>query len=363
MPSPSPASILVVDDELRNIQVAGGVLLKDGYDIVPARSAEEALEKLRAYTPDLILLDIMMPGMSGLELCQQLNCRPSHQAIPKIFLTAAGSLETLEEAFALGAVDYLTKPFKGAELLSRVRIHLRLAHIQAETEALNLRQRHLLDTLSHDLRTPLSAISLSAELLKERATPNGDALTAQLAETISSSTTESLTLLDEITSFKLNNEEEADLILAPISLSDLAADMQARFFPVARKKSISLKIETPENTTLLADPLALTRVCGNLLSNALKFSPTGSKVSFLAEESAGKVTLHISDSGPGFTEADQKKMFRRFSRLSAQPTAGEASTGLGLYISKDLVEKMNGSLAFQTSPQGTTFHLTFPLAP
>ena len=118
--------ILVVDDEPKNIQVVGPLLLKQGHEVIAAGSGEEALAKLRAARPDLILLDVMMPGMSGFELCRKLQAQPEWKDVPVIFLSAVTDKSFIMEALQAGAMDYVTKPFHGPELLSRVQVHLNL---------------------------------------------------------------------------------------------------------------------------------------------------------------------------------------------------------------------------------------------
>ncbi|MEW6159198.1 MAG: response regulator, partial [Verrucomicrobiota bacterium] len=133
MPEPTrdgtPKSrILVVDDITKNLQVVGTVLRNEGYHVMPATSGPQALERVRGQLPDLILLDLMMPDMDGLEVCQRLKADPATRGVPVIFLTASNEMEHLMKGFAAGAVDYVTKPFNVAELLARVRTHLELQH-------------------------------------------------------------------------------------------------------------------------------------------------------------------------------------------------------------------------------------------
>ena len=157
--------ILVVDDISKNLQVVGTLLRKEGYRIVPATSGAQALERVRAETPDLILLDLMMPDMDGLEVCRRLKADPSTLSIPVIFLTASNEMEHLVQGFEVGAVDYVTKPFNPPELLARVRTHLELKHARdtivrygQELSLLNEEKNEFMGIAAHDLRSPLGTI-------------------------------------------------------------------------------------------------------------------------------------------------------------------------------------------------------------
>src|SRR5262245_30053313 len=172
----SKSLVLVVDDISKNLQVVGTLLRKEGYRIVPATSGAQALERVRAETPDLILLDLMMPEMDGLEVCRRLKADSATRSIPVIFLTASNEMEHLVSAFEVGAVDYVTKPFNPPELLARVRTHLELKHARdtivrygQELGRLNEEKNEFMGIAAHDLRNPLSAIKGFSEMIVENA--------------------------------------------------------------------------------------------------------------------------------------------------------------------------------------------------
>jgi two-component system sensor histidine kinase/response regulator len=180
LPSPSSGStgscVLVVDDIPKNLQVVGTMLRNAGYAIMPATSGAKALEGVRVQSPDLILLDLMMPEMDGLEVCRRLKADPLTQQIPVIFLTASNEMEHLVKGFEMGAVDYVTKPFNPPELLARVRTHLELKHARdtivrygQELSRLNEEKNEFMGIAAHDLRNPLGAIIGYSELVVEDA--------------------------------------------------------------------------------------------------------------------------------------------------------------------------------------------------
>src|SRR5262245_19131916 len=170
-PSPGRAKprVLVVDDVMQNLQVVGTMLREEGYDVMPAGSGPQALERVRVRVPDLILLDLMMPEMDGLEVCRRLKTDPATQRIPIIFLTASNEMEHLVTGFGAGAVDYVTKPFNGPELLARVKTHLELKLARERLRQMNDEKNEFMEIAAHDLRNPLSEISGFAEMIIEDA--------------------------------------------------------------------------------------------------------------------------------------------------------------------------------------------------
>src|SRR4029079_3791102 len=159
--------VLVVDDITKNIQVVGTVLRNQGYKVMPAASGAEALKCARAQLPDLILLDLMMPEMDGLEVCRRLKADSSTSQVPVVFLTASNEMEHLVKGFEVGAVDYVTKPFNPPELLARVRTHLELKHARQQLREMNDEKNEFMGIAAHDMRSPLNAIQGYSEMFLE----------------------------------------------------------------------------------------------------------------------------------------------------------------------------------------------------
>src|SRR6266487_5935775 len=161
--------ILVVDDITKNLQIVGTMLRNAGYEVMPTTSGAQALERVRVQLPDLILLDLMMPEMDGLEVCHRLKADPLTQQIPVIFLTASNEMEYLVKGFEAGAVDYVTKPFNPPELLARVRTHLELKHARERLREMNNEKNEFMGIAAHDLRSPLNAVKGYSEMILEDA--------------------------------------------------------------------------------------------------------------------------------------------------------------------------------------------------
>lgn len=362
---PPSARILVVDDQPTNIQVVGSVLGKLGHEIIPASDGPTALKRIALRVPDLILLDLLMPEMDGCEVCRRLHEHADWKDIPVIFLSAADDKDFIVRALESGGVDYITKPFNQAELISRVRTQLALKSARDRLKQLAEDKDELLGILAHDLKSHLGGMQMSAQLLRDRMArvKDDDKRTAQLAENILHSSSQ---LLGFVKEFLANAAADHGIALKPttLSLADAAAAAVHHYQEAAGRKQLDIRVDLPgAGTTVLADSTALDQVLDNLLSNALKFSPPGKRILVKVQSGPSHVECQIQDEGPGFTAEDKTRMFRRYVRLSARPTSGEPSTGLGLSIVKKLVQAMNGELLCESeSGKGATFTVRLPHA-
>jgi len=360
--------ILAVDDISKNLQVVGTLLRREGYRIVPATSGAQALERVRAETPDLILLDLMMPDMDGLEVCRRLKADALTLPIPVIFLTASNEMEHLVQGFEVGAVDYVTKPFNPPELLARVRTHLELKHARdtiirygQELSRLNEEKNEFMGIAAHDLRSPLGTIQGFSDLLlddPEMAREEREDFTRRISDTATRMSEMVQNLLDA------NRIErgELKLNLAPTELSAPLSGVVEAYRPraAAKQQSVHLQNETPP-VTVVVDPSVLVQVLENLVSNAVKYSPPGKDIFVRLKKLPDAVRCEVQDEGPGLSAEDQKKLFGKFARLSAKPTGGEHATGLGLSIVKKMVEAMNGRVWCESEPgRGALFIVQFP---
>jgi len=356
--------LLVVDDQESNIQVIGGALGQLGFEILPATGGAQAFQRLAARRPDLILLDLLMPEMDGFEVCRRIRENLEWAQIPIIFLSSADDKGLIVRALESGGVDYITKPFNHAELVTRVRTHLALKRARDELKQLAEDRDELLGILTHDLKNHLGGMNMSAQLLRDRAGGIADPKLRLMVENISHSSSQMLTFVKE---FLANASADHGLNFKsePVSLSDAAARAVQQHQQAAQGKQLVVEIVLPHDGLLvLADGAALNQVLDNLLSNAIKFSPPGKQIRLtVCPPGARFVECQVQDEGPGFSEIDKTRMFRRYGRLSARPTGGEPSTGLGLSIVKKLVLAMNGELACEsTLGHGTTFAFRLPRA-
>ncbi|HTA95702.1 MAG TPA: hybrid sensor histidine kinase/response regulator [Verrucomicrobiae bacterium] len=356
-----PARILVVDDQPANIQIVGAVLGNLGYEIIPAVDGATALKRVAVRMPDLILLDMLMPGIGGCEVCLKLKENPDWKDIPVIFLSAADDKDLIVRALDSGGVDYITKPFNQAELISRVRTQLALKSARDQLKQLAQDKEELLGILAHDLKNYLGGIKMSAELMSRQIKGMNNDRLSQLADNTIRSSALAMAFVKE---FLANTATDHAFTLKPaaVNLTDAAATAVQQCQEASWQKKMEIQTDFPAEAVMaLADVSAFDQVLDNLISNALKFSPSGKKIFMSVRSVNGFAECTVRDEGPGFTAGDKVRMFGRYERLSARPTGGEPSTGLGLSIVRKLVQAMNGEILCESVPgQGATFTIRLP---
>lgn len=357
------ARILVVDDQPANVQIIGTVLGKLGCEIIPAADGATALKRVALRLPDLILLDLLMPEMDGCEVCRRLKDNPDWKDIPVIFLSAADDKDLIVRALDSGGVDYITKPFNHAELISRARTQLALKAARDRLKQLAEDKDELLGILAHDLKNYLGGISMSAELMSGQIERLQDKRLTQLTDNMLRSSTAAMAFVKE---FLANSATDHGIALKPtsVNLAEVATAAVGQYQEAARRKKIKIQTDFPADAVVvLADVVALDQILDNLISNALKFSPPDKRIFVSVRAIQTQAECVIRDEGPGFTTEDKGRMFRRYGRLSARPTGGEFSTGLGLSIVRKLVLAMGGELECESHPgQGAAFTIRLACA-
>ena len=369
-PAVPDACVLVVDDTVQNVRLVGAMLAEAGYDVMPASSGPQALDRAAHRVPDLILLDLMMPGMDGLEVCHRLKADERTASVPVIFLTASEELQHLLAAFNAGAVDYVTKPFQGAELLARVRTHVELKraresllHLNRRLRDLNDEKNEFLGIAAHDLRSPLNQIIGASQLVLADPILAGSE-SAEMVEIIQRAAEHMNQLVTNLLDANAIERGEMKLNVGLCDLGSLAADVVTAHQPRAHAKQQSLLFTPPAGAlNIRADRASIIQVIDNLLSNAVKYSPRGKTIRVRVNARNGDVRCEVCDEGPGLTGPDMKRLFGKFARLTARPTGGESSTGLGLSIVKKMVEAQQGRVWCDSEPgRGATFTVEFPAA-
>lgn len=366
MPHTAPltgALILVVDDQPVNIQAVGALLSREGYEVMPALSGAQALERCAARLPDLVLLDMRMPGLSGVEVCQRLKADGATAPVPVIFLTAAHEREHLVEAFAHGAVDYVTKPFVAEELLARVRTHLDLKRTRDHLNRIARERAELTQIVAHDLKSPLSSIQFSASLL-QRAVREGRAeRLPQLGEQIHRSASDALAFIAGYLQQWADGELQRRFQPSRVHAAEVIAEAVAELEVAASSRGMALQVRIADPIAVRSDPRATRQVLVNLLSNAIKYAPDHSPIDIgAAAGRPGFGLFTVADRGPGISAADQQRLFRRYVRL-ANAEGRDDSSGLGLAICKQEITQLGGHLWYEDRPGGgAVFAFELPLA-
>ncbi|MBN1310007.1 MAG: hybrid sensor histidine kinase/response regulator [Anaerolineae bacterium] len=364
-------TVLIVDDSIDAIASLADQLELEGFTAIPVNDGSTALEIIRSSPPDLVLMDVMMPGLTGMEVLQAIRDNPATAELPVILLTALDAPQDVVRGLELGASDYVTKPPQFEILVARVRTQLKIKRLQADQQR-DLRQLQELDVLknkfmriaAHDLKSPLNNITLGVQILEQY----GDELTQvdpdiqQILETIDSATTLMISIINGFLDFQAIQAGKLTLDTQPIQLNTIIKSVLQQFTPYADRKGITLQAELGKRMPkCMADPDRLMQVINNLLGNAIKFSPKGNVVIIRTCVRGSYLRVEIEDHGPGIPAEDRPLLFQEFSMLKKQPDSMEAGSGLGLSIARNLVELHDGQIGVEsTVGVGSTFWFELP---
>jgi two-component system, sensor histidine kinase and response regulator len=369
------STILIVDDIPDNIQVISNILYQKGVNIAIAQSGQEALSLTRKRLPDLILLDVMMPDMDGFEVCQRLKAEPVTREIPVIFLTARVQTDDVLKGFEYGAVDYITKPFNPAELISRVFTHLelksardtitaqnrQLAQQNQELHELNATKDKFFSIIAHDLKNPFNALLSLSALLKDELHHYSPEDVERYIHRIYESAERSYTLLENLLEWARSQTGRLQFDPHPVYLRNLVEDTLKILEAQAQHKQIAVFAEIPEAIVFTADLKMVAAVLRNMVSNAIKFTQPGGDVRVKAEIFNGWVRIAIADSGIGIKPDMLPNLFRIDVHHSTAGTSQERGTGLGLILCKEFVEKHGGTIEVEsTIGKGSCFTVRLP---
>ncbi len=355
--------ILVVDDMKENVDMLNQYFQMKGFQTILAYGGKEAIEKAEQETPDLILLDVIMPDVDGFQVCETLKKKRTHfKNIPIVLVTARDDLASKIRGLELGADDYVTKPFEIRELEARVNSAVRLKKAYDELKELNEMKNQFLGIASHDLKGPIARIEQAAELiLKNR----GDLKTEQLKqlERIKKEARDIFSLISDLLNIVKIDSGKLGLDTKEVDFEILIDELLRMNFMAAESKK--MKIETVIETgipKIIADPMRLLEVLENLVSNAMKFSHPGGAITVGLKKAEKGIELTVADEGVGIPEAELPHVFDRFVKLSPKPTAGEKGTGLGLSICKQIVELHKGKISLKSKVgKGTTVTVFLPV--
>jgi len=350
------STVLIVDDERSARDTLEALLFREGYELVFAASGHEALTLLQELTPDVILLDVMMPGMDGFEVCQRLKANEQWRHIPVILITALDRREDLVQGLDAGADDFLHKPVNGPELRARVRSMLRIKRQYDELQAALRLREELSDMVVHDMRTPLTAILLHSGLLKRKLTKPGE---LKNVEAIHTQARRLNSFINEM--LMLAKMKAGKLILnrSDVDVNELVLKLEESHGDIARSKGIRLIVDLPEEShPIPLDVNLFQRVLDNLISNALKYSPAESQITVRVEYPASQppcVRILVLDEGPGIPEEHRHRIFDQF-EIVALKRGEMPQIGLGLAFCKMVVEAHGGRIFVQPNePRGSVF--------
>ena len=386
--------ILIVDDNQTNLDVLFELLKNYGFKVLVAQDGESAIEQIQYIHPDLILLDIMMPGIDGFETCHRLKSDPPTQDIPIIFMSALSATVDKVKGFQTGAVDYITKPFQHEEVLSRIQTHLTIGSLQKKLEQKNAELAHLNQNLErlveqkskqlieqektaiigrltqgmvHNLKSPLQVMQTSVDLIETKATKINDYSFFSYTKYILQAITKVNQIMDTLM-VKSRKEQKQDL--QAVNINELVQrEIQLLEGNLYFKNKIKKKYFYDENIANI--PLIysyISQVFYNLVNNAMDamWDKKIRELTIVTRQDESKIYMDIADTGCGIAPEDLSKIFDPF--YTSKPPKGEeqkegepTGTGLGLYTCIELLKPFNGQIGISSNlGKGSIFTVVLP---
>lgn len=359
--------ILIVDDSPDNIFLIQSILQEEGYAIETAENGEEALAKIDEFSPDLILLDVMMPVMDGYEVTRRVRNNAALPFMPILLITAYDQL-SVARGLDTGADDFIRKPVEYDELMARVRSLLRLKHSVDERDQIASQREDFVSRLTHDLRTPMVAADRMLSLLSQGVMGELSSDVQEAIDIMSRSNQNLLTMVNTLLEVYRYEAGRKALIFSPVDLTTLASEVVEELSPIAIDKGLVLELGKMPDKPLLVkgDRLELHRVMTNLVGNAVKFTDRGSvTVDLVMNPGGGEgrkrtlpiVNLSVRDTGGGIPAEEHAMLFESFVTGKHK----RSGSGLGLHLTRRIVEAHNGEIKVKsTIGEGSTFTVLLP---
>ena len=367
--NPAEFKLLVVDDVQTNVLLLKALLGKEGYGILVANNGQEALEVIRNENPDLILLDVMMPGMDGFEVAQRLKSEEFRCEIPIIFLTALDDTQSIVNGFKLGVGDFISKPFRKEELMVRIKHQLSLVAARRIIEEKNEELRKTIagrdkmySVIAHDLRSPMASMKMLLNTImmsveKDKIDPD----IFDMLEMSNKTSEEVFSLLDNLLKWTKSQLGKLTVIPQKLDISGLADGVVEVMNSVAEVKHIKLIRTDHESFFVYVDIEMIKSILRNLISNAVKFSNPDSEIKVGIKAEDGKVIVSVTDSGKGIKKEDQHKLLKDSTHFTTYGTNSEEGSGLGLLLCRDFARKNGGELWFESEENlGSVFSFSLP---
>jgi signal transduction histidine kinase len=385
---------LIVDDLPQNLNVLRSILEPRGYTVLAANSGEKAIKRAAMTNPDVILLDILMPGIDGYETCRRLKSIPETKRIPVVLTSALTEMENKVKGFECGAVDYITKPFQREETLARVKSQVKISRLQKalvdanrrleervdertrdlrralsdlkaakeEAERVNQIKSSFLANISHELRTPMNGLLGYVDILKEEEDP---AERDALVKGVSRSGRRLMRTITSMLELSLLEAGELRATSAPTDVNDLVMKSVRFAKEEAEVKGIEFAVLLSEEPLYaIVDPRLAGQAISAVADNAVKFSPKGGvEIRVRREQRNGDrfALVEVEDDGIGIDPAHRDLIFQDFRQSSEGLSRQYEGAGLGLTLAKRELAMMNGEIDFDSAPgEGSTFRLALP---
>lgn len=349
-------TVLVVDDEPKNVMLLQDLLEARGYTVLSASDGEKGLELARARVPDVVLLDVMMPRLNGFDVCRKLKAEQKTAMIPVLLVTSLDARQDRLAGIDAGANDFITKPIDSGDLVLRVRnavatkrLHDRVTNQLQRLQELEAARDTLTHMVVHDLRSPLTGLRGYLELLG--AVANGNAEVAEYASEADAIARRLTEMISQVLDMSRLESGQMPLSLKETDLKALLPAAVASLGPAP--EGITVGFDMPESpVALTCDPDLISRVVINLVGNAFKFTPPGSQVRVALISEVDRVRFTVTDSGPGIPAEFRGKIFEKFGQAPLGQAVGVRSSGLGLTFCKLAVEAHRGKIGMENAETG-----------
>ncbi|WP_017316440.1 sensor histidine kinase [Mastigocladopsis repens] len=354
--------ILVVDDSPDNVFLIKTILEEEGYTVSTAENGASALAQIETSTCDLVLLDLMMPGIDGYEVTKRIRQNMTLPFIPILLITAHDS-PNVAQGLDLGADDFIRKPVTVDELMARVRSLLRLKHSIDERDEIARQRQDFVSRLTHDLRTPLVAADRILLLFQEGALGTLSPQMQEVIEIMARSNSNLLAMVNTLLEVYRFEAGRKTLAFQPVNLSQLLEEVSQELSPLAAQKELAVNLDFGEKSgtcIVMGDRLELHRLFTNLIGNAIKFTDTGSITIRITPAIAAEdyITVEVADTGSGIPPEEQATLFERFRQGSHK----RSGSGLGLYLSRRIVEAHQGTILMNSEVgKGSVFTVRLPI--
>ena len=365
----SDYKILIVDDVVSNVLLLKILLSNEKFQVCTASNGNMCIEQAKKEKPDLILLDVMMPDISGFDAAVILKKDPETMDIPIIFLTALNNPNDLVHGFQVGANDFLTKPFNKEDLLMRVMHQIQLVAAKRiivrqneEVKRTISNRDKMYSVIAHDLRSPMASIRMVLNLAVNVVSPEmvGPEI-YNLLDKANRESEDTHDLLDNLLKWTKSQTGRLSVVYQNLDLDDIVPGVVDIFHVIAEMKKINLRyLPSEEKITVRADNDMLKTIIRNFLSNAVKFTPEGKDVEVFYKREGDFARISVRDQGVGIDADRVETIFRKGE--TTYGTGGEEGSGLGLQLCQDFARKNGGEAYVESVPgEGSTFSFTVPL--
>jgi two-component system sensor histidine kinase/response regulator len=346
---PTPALVLVVDDQLRNLQMLKASLMREGLRVVVASSGEEALEMIERQQPDLMLLDVMMPGMDGFDVCARVKANPATRDIPVIFLTGETQLQSIKKGFEVGGVDYVTKPFNRQEMVARVNTHVELRRAQVRHTASLMEQTRLINIIAQHWLKPLQRLVFLTSQSRNicRANANGADANANAGAFAMEAEATAVQMLSSLEDFLHESQGVINgsrhLQPGTITTDELKAIIENWYVTAIRRQLDFQVMAPPIPMPVSASVFTATQILDPILANAVKAAREQGRISARVRHVGGEIIVEVEDDGPGFSKEYLKHPFQASVRPSGNSKERQ-HLGIGLALAKRAADRISARL-------------------